>query len=423
MRALRSITVTICLLAAPAETWPQAPPPGAPVQVDGRTLFVVRGAVGSFAPVERAAAVSRRLDNILNTQPDAIEARVEQTDIGWMVSVGNQPVISVTDSDAQAEGISGQALAERWASAIQKGLQQAASERIRSSLWRRISITLLVMVAALWLLWALRRGWRRGNKALEDWRGRVAQVQRGGLGKLSGPKLYGALRRAPACVFLAGLVLVVSATLLLIFSQFPATRGYARHVLHWIWTSALDILRGFVHYLPNLCYIVVIVIVTRLAIAVLGFLFEQVHRGVINLEPWVHRDVARPTAQIIKAALMVLALFFIAPLIPGTGSTAAEAISVVLGLMVSFGSTATVGRVIAGVVLTYMRPYRLGDRVKLGDTVGDVVERTFLYTKVLTIKNEEVVVPSLQALGGAMVNYSARAKQGGLILHTSVTIG
>ncbi|MBI1955776.1 MAG: mechanosensitive ion channel [Acidobacteria bacterium] len=194
-------------------------------------------------------------------------------------------------------------------------------------------------------------------------------------------------------------------------------------MFRWIWTPANDILRGFVRYLPNLFYILVIVVFTRFMIQILEFSFEQAHRGVINLEPWIHRDVARPTSQIAKAILIVLALFFIAPLLPGIGNTTAEAIAVMIGLMVSLGSTSTVGNVIAGVVLTYMRPYKIGDRIQLGDTVGDVLERTFMYTKVLTIKNEEVIVPSLQALGGAMINYSARAKQEGLILHTSVTIG
>ncbi len=91
--------------------------------------------------------------------------------------------------------------------------------------------------------------------------------------------------------------------------------------------------------------------------------------------------------------------------------------------MVSLGSASTVGNLIAGVVLTYMRPFRLGERVQIADKVGDVVERTFLYTKLLTIKNEEVVVPNLHALGGALINYSAKAKTTGLILHTTVTIG
>ena len=211
--------------------------------------------------------------------------------------------------------------------------------------------------------------------------------------------------------------------LLLIFSQFPQTSDYAKLVFLWMWNPFVDIVRGVVHYLPNLFTILVIVVVTRMALRGVGFIFEQAHRGVISLEPWVHRDVARPTSQILKAILIVLALFFIAPLIPGTGSTAAKGITVILGLMVSFGSTSTVGNLIAGIVLTYMRPFQLGERVKVGDTFGDVTEKTFLYTKILTIKNEEVVVPSLQTLSGAIINYSAKAKQSQLILHTTVTIG
>jgi small-conductance mechanosensitive channel len=182
-------------------------------------------------------------------------------------------------------------------------------------------------------------------------------------------------------------------------------------------------LRGVIGYLPSLFYILVIVLVTRLVLRGIGFVFEQAHRGVISLEPWLHRDLALPTASIIKAVIVVLALFFIAPLIPGTGTTAAQGITVLLGLMVSFGSTSTVGNLIAGIVLRYMRPYYEGDRVRLGETLGDVVERRFLYTKLLTAKNEEVIVPSLQILGKEMINYSSRAKEHGLILHTTVTIG
>jgi small-conductance mechanosensitive channel len=185
----------------------------------------------------------------------------------------------------------------------------------------------------------------------------------------------------------------------------------------------VNIGKGIVGYLPNLFYILVIAVVTRAIIRAIGFIFDQAHRGTISLEPWIHSDVARPTGQIIKAVLIILAIFFVAPLIPGTGSTAARGISLILGLMVSFGSTSAVGNLVAGMVLTYMRPFKLGHRVKIGDTTGDVIEKTFLYTKILTIKNEEVIVPSLQALSGTMVNYSAEAVDRRLILYTTVTIG
>jgi small-conductance mechanosensitive channel len=219
------------------------------------------------------------------------------------------------------------------------------------------------------------------------------------------------------------MLLVVVSAALLVFAQFPTTQGYAEAALLWIWRPLRNILIGILNYMPDLFYILVIVAVTRIVLRVVSFIFLQAERGVISLAPWIHRDVARPTGTLIKAIIVILSLFFIAPLIPGTGSRAAQAITLILGLMVSFGSTSTVGNVIAGIVLTYMRPFRLGERVNVGGVMGDVVEKTFLYTKVRTIKNEEVIVPSLQAIGSAITNYSALASRQGLILHTTVTIG
>jgi small-conductance mechanosensitive channel len=70
-----------------------------------------------------------------------------------------------------------------------------------------------------------------------------------------------------------------------------------------------------------------------------------------------------------------------------------------------------------------MRPFRLGDRVKIADTVGDVIEMGLLVVRVRTIKNEEITIANSMVLGNHIVNYSSGAKRDGLILHTSVTIG
>jgi len=244
-----------------------------------------------------------------------------------------------------------------------------------------------------------------------------------GLELVSAQTLFRNVGRIVRGLHLLCFSLVVLGAALIVFGQFPATRGYARQVGFWLWIPFVRILEGMLGYLPNLFYIVVILVVARFILRMIGYVFGSAERGLISLEPWIHRDVARPTGLIIKVTVMVVTLFFIAPLIPGTGSTAAKGISIILGLMISFGSTSTVGNFVAGIVMMYMRPFQMGERVRIGDTTGDVIERTFLYTKVLTIKNEEVIVPSLTALGSPMVNYSARAHAQGLILHTAVTIG
>jgi len=423
MRKISLVIVVALFFFGPSAALGQSTTASAPVQVAGQTLFLLQRGIGSFSVAERAQAVNRRLEAILLSTPARVQPTVRRSDLGLLILIGDEPIIAVTEADARAEGLSPEALADRWASAIQAGILQGSAQRIRDTLLRRMLIVGAVILVSFGLLTLLGRARRRLASWLATRRHRISAFRFKGLELVSAERIYRAGDRILFLGTVAAMLLIAIAALLLVFGQFPATRTYAYQVFLWLWDPLVNIGKGVLGYLPNLFYILVIVVVTRVILRGISFIFEQAHRGVISLEPWVHADVARPTSQIIKAVLIIVALFFIAPLIPGTGSTAAQGISVILGLMVSFGSTSTVGNLIAGIVLTYMRPFQPGDRIKIGDTTGDVIERTFLYTKILTIKNEQVIVPSLQALGGAMVNYSVKAADRPLILYTSVTIG
>jgi small-conductance mechanosensitive channel len=423
MRAFREylfcLVPTLAMTLAAAQ---QPPPPAVPVQVNGQTCFVLHAGVGTFTPQQRAALVNQHLQQILRSPDRGDQTSIQDSDVGLLISVDGRPVVSVTAADARAENTETRALAERWAQSIRGALEQARGRSWHQTV-RRLVITLLVLVVALLAVILLTRARTKLARSLEQRRERIPSLRLRGLELLSAETLFRTTSRLLLLFYSLVVLLIALAALLLVFGQFPATQGYAWQVAKWIWDPLVRIFWGVVGYLPNLFFILVIIAVTRLVVRVVDYIFTQADRGVISLEPWLHRDVARPTSQIVKAILIVLALFFIAPLVPGTGSTAAKGLSVIIGLMVSFGSSSTVGNLIAGVVLTYMRPYGLGDRVKISETLGDVVERRFLYTKVLTVKNEEVIVPSLQALSQPMINYSARARWPGLILHTTVTIG
>ena len=79
--------------------------------------------------------------------------------------------------------------------------------------------------------------------------------------------------------------------------------------------------------------------------------------------------------------------------------------------------------VVAGVILTYMRAFKIGDRVRIADTVGDVIEKTLLVTHIRTIKNVDITITNAMVLNSHIVNFSASSQREGLILHTTVTIG
>jgi small-conductance mechanosensitive channel len=70
-----------------------------------------------------------------------------------------------------------------------------------------------------------------------------------------------------------------------------------------------------------------------------------------------------------------------------------------------------------------MRAFKVGDRVRIGDTEGDVISRDAFVVQLRTIKNVEVTIPNSLVLGSHVINQSAAARGAGLILHTSVTIG
>jgi small-conductance mechanosensitive channel len=96
----------------------------------------------------------------------------------------------------------------------------------------------------------------------------------------------------------------------------------------------------------------------------------------------------------------------------------------VLGAIISFASSSAISNIVAGIILTYTRAFRLNDRIKLGDTTGDVVEKTLLVTRIKTIKHVIVTIPNSLVMGAQIINYSTSAAEGaGVILHTSVTIG
>ena len=111
------------------------------------------------------------------------------------------------------------------------------------------------------------------------------------------------------------------------------------------------------------------------------------------------------------------------PYIPGSSTDAFKGISVLAGVLFSIGSSSMLGNVIAGYILIYQKAFHVGDRVMIGEHVGDIVEIKNQVTVMRTWHSEEVVIPNSAVLGSKIVNYSATARTGGVLFYSSVTIG
>lgn len=231
-----------------------------------------------------------------------------------------------------------------------------------------------------------------------------------------------------AIIFLIKTINVVAIFLLIyfyipiVFSFLPWTSGWSEKIFSYVLHPIVWIWHGILNLLPNVFFIVVIALFTRYLLRMLKFIFGEISRERLRIDGF-YPEWAEPTYKLVRILVFMMAFVVCFPYIPGSSSPAFQGLSVFLGLLVSLGSSSAISNVVAGVVITYMRPFKVGDRVKIADTMGDVVEKDLLVTRICTVKKMEVTIPNSMILSSHIVNYSSMAREGGLILHTTVTIG
>jgi len=215
---------------------------------------------------------------------------------------------------------------------------------------------------------------------------------------------------------------IVYGALTAIFRIFPFSKGWADQLLHWIWIPIKGFLGAIWDYLPNLFSILVIYFIMKYVIKFTKYIFSEIKAEKLKIYGF-YPDWAMPTFNILRFLLYAFMLILIFPYLPGSDSDIFKGVSIFVGVLFSLGSSSAISSMIAGLVITYMRPFKIGDRIKIGDVSGDVVEKTLLITRLRTPKNELITIPNSAILSGNTINYSSDAMEHGLIIHTTVTIG
>jgi small-conductance mechanosensitive channel len=411
---------TAAAQVAPSDSIPR----GAPVVFQGDTLFSLFAQLGAFTPAERAAGVIARLDRLHRAPGAAGDSIVivpgeASTDL----VIGETVVLSILDGDAAAVGQARPEVAQRYAGILSAELKSVAARTSFKTLLVGALLTLLTTIVLLAALKLIATLVARLSGAIEQRRSShipALRIQRFEIVSASRITdfLLSVVRTARTVLIIVLLYFYVPLTL----SFFPFTAPLGRAIIGYIATPLKNTGAAILGYLPNLFSIVVIVFVTHYVLKFIRLIFDALEKGTIEL-PRFDREWGKPTYKIVRFLVLAFVMVVIWPFLPGTNSEAFKGISLFFGALFTLGSSSAVSNIVAGTVLTYTRAFRIGDRIQLGDTVGDVIEKTLLVTRVRTIKNVEITVPNAQVLSGHIVNYSAIAKRGGLILHTTVTIG
>ncbi|MCE9476569.1 mechanosensitive ion channel family protein [Bacteroides fragilis] len=398
--------------------------PGVPVVVEGDTLFYLYTKRGGYTPLQRAEMIDAaimQLGKRFTLHPDSVY--IESSDIVTDLMYGNKVIASFTDQDGLWEGRSREQLATDKRKIVVQKLKELKEEHSLWQLGKRILYFVLVLAGQYLLFWLT--GWlfrklKVRIQKLKDTRLKPISIQN--------YELLDTQRQVNLLIFLSNLLryvimlLQLLITVPLLFAIFPQTKGLAYQIFSYIWNPVKNILVGIVDYIPNLFAILIICFAVKYLVRLVHYLSREVEAGRLKFGGF-YPDWAMPTYHIIRFLLYAFMIAMIYPYLPGAKNGVFQGISVFVGLIISLGSSTVIGNVIAGLVITYMRPFKLGDRIQLNDTTGNVIEKTPLVTRIKTPKNEVVTIPNSFIMSSHTVNYSASAREYGLIIHSEVTIG
>lgn len=219
----------------------------------------------------------------------------------------------------------------------------------------------------------------------------------------------------------AAILTVLLACLPLYLNYFPRSRLVLVGVMDYLGNPARNIAMAVFSYLPDLGYLVLIVILGRYSLKAIRYLFNSLESGALKIQGF-HPEWALPSYRLSRTLFLLFLLMVSYPYLPGSRSQFFQGFSVFVGALITFGSSGAIGNIVAGTLLTYTGAFRLGDMVTIGEFTGIVIEKSLLVTRLQTPKNEEVSIPNSMALSGSVLNYSARAASEGLVLTVNAGI-
>ncbi|WP_281994438.1 mechanosensitive ion channel family protein [Ruegeria faecimaris] len=395
----------------------------APVIVDGEMLFFLRGS-SALPASERVERVQEVIVEVAEASTSTeVSITFEDTELGTSIRADGVQVTIVTEADAALDQIKLDVLSYLHGQAIEEAIiayranrtdQARVSGAIEAAGWTLGFVVFVVVI--LWLHRSIRRRTlkfvKRHLKDVETATAKSVQAE-----AIAALVRYG-LNFILLIIFFLGFYYYLSFVLL----SFAETRYFAQLLLTYLTEPVLLIFKGIISYFPNLIMLGLITWVTMYIIKGMRVFFDAVEAETFDLGDF-EKHWVNPTFNIARVVVILIALVFAVPYIPGSDSAAFQGLTLLVGAMLSLGANSVVSNMLAGLFVIYRRSTSIGDRIQIGDHIGDVVQIKLMETHLKSIKNELISIPNAQLMNSDVVNFSKRTDGSGLLLHTTVGIG
>ncbi|MBR2114273.1 MAG: mechanosensitive ion channel family protein [Prevotella sp.] len=397
---------------------------GVPLVVEGDTLFRLYDRKGGMMPEERVQNISEAImesGKSIKLIPDSVY--VFEGDYTTDIMAGNNVIMSVTDNDAIWQNTTRQELGAQYCVIIRDKINDLHDEYGMQQKLKGLLYAAVILLTLFILI-------RITNWCYRRWRLRIVRFVMKRVRPLT-VKYYEVLNmRRIGIVFLTIfnvlryiiIFLLLFFCIPILFSIFPETESLAYRIIGYVWNPFVSIVKSVIGFLPKFIQIVVIIICFRYLVKGIRYLMNEIGAGRLKITGF-YADWAEPTYFILRVLCYSFMIVMIWPLLPSSNSEVFQGVSVFIGIIVSLGSSSIIGNVMAGMVMTYMRPFHVGDFIKYGDTEGFVIEKTMLVTRIRTRKNNVITIPNSSLMTSQTTNYTFSAQNFGLVVHTKVTIG
>ena len=398
----------------------------APVIVNGVVIFEVTG-IRSYPARRRAKETAEKIQGLAeNSANDVAMIRTAENSklIRTEIYLGDQLIMSVYDNDAELQGftnrpITAAAFAVKISESINSYRRDRTPAMIKKNIMLALARTAVLFVILVALIWVF----RRLDKLIErGFKRRIKKIEAKSMRLVQSEQIWRVLRALLSLIKTLLILLLIYYFLTLVLSLFPWTRYIADRLLELVLNPLSMMVNSFINYLPSLFFLIILFLFTRYVLNLTYSFFDAVNRQSLKLHSF-EAEWAWPTYRIARIVIIIFAVIIAYPYIPGSNSDAFKGISLFLGVLLSLGSTSVISNIIAGYTMTYRRAFKVGDKVKIGETIGEVTEVRLLVTNLMSLKNEKIVMPNSTILNSEVINYSTLAREQGLILHTSVGIG
>jgi small-conductance mechanosensitive channel len=398
--------------------------PSAPVLLDGEVIFEVRG-VSAYPAKERAKQISKRIATFAGDMTRSLQSLRMIEEKGFiLIFAGQQQLMALGTIDGQFEGgVEPPVLAQVYLRKITEMVKAYREKRESSNLLFNTSLALVATGLLAFTWWGLRWMFTRIDAAIERrFKSQVKDLTIHQVSILQAHQIWSGYHGTLTALRLFLMLWVLYAYLNVVFRLFPWTASLGRQMFAALLDPLQMLGKGLVETIPNLLFIAILVVLFRYLLKFGKLIFANLAEGKVTFKGF-EQEWAWPTYRIFRTLMIAFAVVMAYPHFPGSGTNAFKGVTIFLGVLLSLGSMAVIGNILAGYTLVYRRAFRIGDRVRIREHLGDVVERRLLVTHLRSLKNEEIIVPNSEILNSPVINYSSLAKQSGLILHKTVGIG